>query len=208
MEVRRPSGARAALDHISTLRRSEIDGGFAIRPEMGSFSRAFMRSLRTAIMPRRVLSRPSMQRRCRTGKLIGRSSKSGGCRRGVSIHWRIMPSAKLIRYLLIQRGEPAINTIPIKMPFSGVEMISHDAFQNVNGCGINSPVKDMMNGVGSVYTGWRYNFGDYFDPNFSICAVNVLAQRYLGHSVCNEKVTIQHLFALCYDRRVGPDRIS
>ncbi|MGC1782967.1 MAG: hypothetical protein WA708_10650 [Acidobacteriaceae bacterium] len=72
------------------------------------------------------------------------------------------------------------HTIPLKMPFSGVEMISHDAFQNVNGCGINSPVKDMMNGVGSVYTGWRYNFGDYFDPNLSTCAVNVLANDTWG----------------------------
>ena len=67
------------------------------------------------------------------------------------------------------------NAIPIKMPFNSGAMISHDAFQNVNGCGISSPVKDMMNGVGSVYAGYRYNFGDYFDPNFSTCAANVLA---------------------------------
>ena len=59
-------------------------------------------------------------------------------------------------------------------------MISHDAFQNVNGCGISSPVKDMMNGVGSVYAGYRYNFGDYFDPNFSTCAANVIAADTYG----------------------------
>jgi hypothetical protein len=71
-------------------------------------------------------------------------------------------------------------SIPVKMPFSSEEMISHDAFQNVNGCGISSPVKDMMNGVGSVYAGYRYNFGDYFDPNFSTCAANVIAADTYG----------------------------
>jgi len=72
------------------------------------------------------------------------------------------------------------NTIPVKMPFTASETISHDAFQNVNGCGISSPVKDIMNGVGSVYTGYRYNFGDYFDPNFSNCAANVIAKDTWG----------------------------
>ncbi len=72
------------------------------------------------------------------------------------------------------------NTIPVKMPFSIIEMISHDAFQNVNDCRISSPVKDIMNGVGSVYTGYRYNFGDYFAPNFSTCAANVLANDTWG----------------------------
>ena len=66
------------------------------------------------------------------------------------------------------------NTIPVKMPFSSQEQISHAAFQNVDGCGISSPVKDLMNGVGSIYSGYRYNFGDYFDPNFSTCAANVI----------------------------------
>ena len=66
------------------------------------------------------------------------------------------------------------NTIPVKMPFSSQERISHAAFQNVDGCGISSPVKDIMNGVGSIYTGYRYNFGDYFDPNFSTCTANVI----------------------------------
>jgi hypothetical protein len=72
------------------------------------------------------------------------------------------------------------NTIPVKMPFSIAEQVSHAAFQNVDGCGISSPVKDMMNGVGSVYTGYRYNFGDYFDPNFSSCAANVLSNDTWG----------------------------
>ena len=72
------------------------------------------------------------------------------------------------------------NTIPVKMPFSIIEMTSHDAFQNINGCGITSPVKDTMNGVGSVYTGYRYNFGDYFDPSFMTCVANLLANDTWG----------------------------
>jgi hypothetical protein len=72
------------------------------------------------------------------------------------------------------------NTIPIKLAFAGNEMTSHDAFQNVNGCNIASPVKDMMNGVGSVYSGYHYNFGDYFDPNFNICVGNVLKNDQYG----------------------------
>jgi len=72
------------------------------------------------------------------------------------------------------------NTIPVKMPFSTSETMSHDAFQNVNGCGIRSPVKDIMNGAGRAYTGYRYNFGDYFDPNFNTCAANVIANDTWG----------------------------
>jgi hypothetical protein len=72
------------------------------------------------------------------------------------------------------------DTIPVKMPFSIIERMSHAAFQNTSGCGISSPVKDIMNGVGSLFTGYRYNFGDYFDPSFSTCVANVLANDTWG----------------------------
>ncbi len=72
------------------------------------------------------------------------------------------------------------NSIPVKMPFSVAEEISHGAFQNINGCGISSPIKDILNGVGSVYTGYRYNFGDYFDPHFGTCVANILANDTWG----------------------------
>ncbi len=72
------------------------------------------------------------------------------------------------------------NTIPIKMPFSVQEQVSHAAFKNIDGCGVGSPLKDIMNGVGRAYTGYRYNFGDYFDPSFGNCAANVIANDTWG----------------------------
>jgi hypothetical protein len=72
------------------------------------------------------------------------------------------------------------NTIPLKLPFSVEEQSTHNAFQNVQGCGISSPMKDLMNGVGVVYSGHRYNFGDYFDPNFGTCVSNVLKNDAFG----------------------------
>jgi hypothetical protein len=72
------------------------------------------------------------------------------------------------------------NTIALKLPFSVEEQSTHDAFQNVNGCGITSPMKDIMNGVGTAYSGYHYNFGDYFDPNFPTCVGNVLKKDTWG----------------------------
>ncbi|MBV8361310.1 MAG: hypothetical protein JO189_25740, partial [Deltaproteobacteria bacterium] len=67
------------------------------------------------------------------------------------------------------------NTIPVKLPFTTGANISRYAFENIYGCGAPSPIKDLINGVGPTYTGWKYNYGDYFDPNFSTCVGNLIA---------------------------------
>jgi len=66
------------------------------------------------------------------------------------------------------------NTIPVKLPYSFSNNTTRYAFQNSNGCGVSSPIKDLMNGVGSAYTGWRFNYGDYFDPHFNTCVGNIV----------------------------------
>ncbi len=79
------------------------------------------------------------------------------------------------------------NTIPVKLPFSVGELTSRYAFINSGGeCGA-SALKDMMGGVGSAFTGYRYGFGDYFDPNFSACVGNNLKNDTWGlHLALNQ----------------------
>jgi hypothetical protein len=66
-------------------------------------------------------------------------------------------------------------TIPnqFKLPFDIGNNTTRDAMlPQVYGTGCNTsyPLKDMINGVGSAFTAWHYNFGDYFDPHFAPCA--------------------------------------
>lgn len=98
------------------------------------------------------------------------------------------------------------SAIPIKLPFSVYELTTQDAFQNRNGCGIRSPMKDMMNGVGSIYTGWRHNFGDYFDPNFGTCVANVLANDTWGLQLAIKSKYNNYILYLIIDEsdQMGP----
>src|SRR5713101_61735 len=66
------------------------------------------------------------------------------------------------------------NTIPNKLPFTYEVQITTYAFKNIANCGAPSPLKDLMNGIGSAYTGWRLNYGDYFDPHFSACVGGIV----------------------------------
>ncbi len=70
----------------------------------------------------------------------------------------------------------ADNTIPanLRMPFTLITNTSRYAFQNSSGCGLASPIKDLMNGIGPTYTGYRYDYGDYFDPNFATCVGGIV----------------------------------
>jgi hypothetical protein len=65
-------------------------------------------------------------------------------------------------------------TIPVKLPYTTGINMSRYVFMDSNGCGAASTTKDMINGVGAAYTGWRYNYGDYFDPSFSSCVGNII----------------------------------
>ncbi len=72
------------------------------------------------------------------------------------------------------------NTIPVKLPFAYTEQTTHEAFVNGgNVCGA-SALKDMMNGTGAAYTGYRYGYGDYFDPNFKNCVKNLISSDTYG----------------------------
>jgi len=76
------------------------------------------------------------------------------------------------------RWGTADNEIPIKMPSDYSSNISRYVFQNSDNCSVASAVKDMANGVTTnpVFTGYGgYSYGDYFDPNFSICVGDLLA---------------------------------
>ena len=66
------------------------------------------------------------------------------------------------------------NTIPVKLPFTTGINVSRYMFTNTANCGAPSAIKDMINGVGSAYTAYRYDYGDYFDPNFSSCVGNIV----------------------------------
>ncbi len=70
----------------------------------------------------------------------------------------------------------ADNTIPTaqRMPYTFINDTSRYTFQNSAGCASASPVKDLLHGVGPVYTGYAYNYGDYFDPGFSACVANIV----------------------------------
>jgi hypothetical protein len=75
------------------------------------------------------------------------------------------------------RWSTADHTIPsqFRRPFNTASNLSYYAFANRNGCGLASPIKDMLYGLSSalqpkVY----YNYGDYFDPYYSTCANNIL----------------------------------
>ncbi len=67
------------------------------------------------------------------------------------------------------------HTIPVHMPQNYQMNTSLYAMENVNGCSVSSALKDLINGVGATYTGWKYDYGDYFDPHFSTCLGNMLA---------------------------------
>src|SRR5216683_2580559 len=90
------------------------------------------------------------------------------------------------------------NTIPVKLPFVYGENTTRYAFQNNAGCGAPSPLKDIMNGVsGTAYSGWRYNYGDYFDPNFSACVAGIL-QYTAGGATIHQVGTGMHNDYLLY----------
>jgi hypothetical protein len=60
-----------------------------------------------------------------------------------------------------------------RMPINLGAAISGEAFRNIDGCGLSSAIKDMLDGQPSganVY----YSFGDYFDPHFATCVSNLL----------------------------------
>jgi hypothetical protein len=68
------------------------------------------------------------------------------------------------------------HTIPAaqRMPYTFLNDTSRYVFQNSAGCAALSPIKDLIHGVGPVYTGYRYNYGDYFDPGFPACVANII----------------------------------
>jgi hypothetical protein len=78
-------------------------------------------------------------------------------------------------YIDAQWGS-ADNTIPTaqRMPYTFINDTSRYVFQNSAGCASASPVKDLIHGVSSIYTGYAYNYGDYFDPGFSTCVANIV----------------------------------
>jgi hypothetical protein len=70
----------------------------------------------------------------------------------------------------------ADSTIPanLRMPYTILTNTSRYIFQNSAGCGAPSPIKELMHGVGPVYTGYAYDYGDYFDPHYSSCVGNIV----------------------------------
>jgi hypothetical protein len=68
------------------------------------------------------------------------------------------------------------NTIPAasRMPYTVINDTTRYILQNSSGCGTPSPIKDLINGVGSAYTGYHYNYADYFDPHFPSCVANIV----------------------------------
>jgi len=87
------------------------------------------------------------------------------------------------------RWTTADGTISLKLPFVYKENTTLYSFTNRAGCAAPSPLKDLMNGVSSsAYSGYRYNYGDYFDPNFSSCVAGILQYTSGGptlHQVAN-----------------------
>ena len=71
-------------------------------------------------------------------------------------------------------GVTSDHTIPVKLPFPSGANVSRYAFENIPQCGAPSAIKDMINGVGAAYTAYRYDYGDYFDPNFSSCVGGIV----------------------------------
>ncbi|HWB96039.1 MAG TPA: hypothetical protein VG672_05040, partial [Bryobacteraceae bacterium] len=68
------------------------------------------------------------------------------------------------------------STIPVKLPFLGFISASLYALTN-SGHYASQPVKDLMAGVKtSVYTGYRSQALDYWDPNFGQWLTNDIAQ--------------------------------
>lgn len=68
------------------------------------------------------------------------------------------------------------NTIPAaqRMPYTFINDTTRYVLQNSAGCGAASPIKDLISGVGSAYTGYHYNYADYFDPHFATCVRNII----------------------------------
>jgi hypothetical protein len=68
------------------------------------------------------------------------------------------------------------NTIPAaqRMPYTFINDTTRYIFENTAGCAAPSPIKDLMNGNGAAYTGYRYDYGDYFDPNFNPCVAGIV----------------------------------
>jgi hypothetical protein len=69
------------------------------------------------------------------------------------------------------------NVIPVKMPADYISNLSRYVMSNTgNQCGpVGAGIKDMINGVGPAFTAYGYDYGDYFDPNFSVCIGNLIA---------------------------------
>jgi hypothetical protein len=102
-------------------------------------------------------------------------------------------------------GTPG-NTIPIKAPFALTEQITRYSFTNSGGvCGA-SALKDMMNGVGPAYTGYHWNYGDYFDPNFTNCIANQLSTDTWGLLLALNSINSPYLIYVTIDEsdQLGP----
>ncbi len=70
------------------------------------------------------------------------------------------------------RWNTSDHTIPaqFRMPFALEKATSHSAFSNQGGCGLTSPIKDMLNGLTSTNKSLvYYDFGDFFDPDYATC---------------------------------------
>src|SRR5260370_3052588 len=69
-----------------------------------------------------------------------------------------------------------VNVIAVKMPADYISNLSRYVMSNTgNQCGpAGAGIKDMINGVGPAFTAYGYDYGDYFDPNFSVCIGNLI----------------------------------
>jgi hypothetical protein len=92
----------------------------------------------------------------------------------------------LSQYAVVWTLPPAINAdwktsdsaIPEKMPFLGFSPVTAYSMSNSGGYA-SQPVKDLMAGVKtSVFSGYRSQAADYWDPNFALYAKNFLANDY------------------------------
>jgi hypothetical protein len=91
------------------------------------------------------------------------------------------------------------DTIPIAMPFAFVEETTHYAFINSGGeCGV-SALKDIMNGVGPAYTGYHWNYGDYFDPNYANCVAYQLSTDTWGLQLALNSINSPYLIYIDID---------
>jgi hypothetical protein len=98
------------------------------------------------------------------------------------------------------------NTIPLQLPFALTEATTHYSFINSGGiCGA-SALKDMMNGVGPAYSGYHWGYGDYFDPNFTNCAGNLLKNDIWGLQIALNSINSPYFIYATIDEsdQTGP----